>query len=256
VKHRVKTLAFLPLLTFALLLITLVGPLNASAATSRHISTPARHFSALPSFIKNTKTKSLNWSGYAAVSGHYTSVSASWTQPSVTCSSKTTYSSFWVGLDGDGSNSVEQTGSEGDCQGGRAVYYAWYEMYPKYPVTINHPVHPSDSMSASVTAGSNSSFKLVISDSTQGWSYQTTQKLVGAALASAEAIAEAPSSISGVLPLANFGKVNFSSTMVNGKSIGSFNPQEIVMETSGGIVKAQPSALSGGTAFSVTWKHS
>jgi hypothetical protein len=44
--------------------------------------------------------------------------------------------------------------------------------------------------------------------------------------------------------------------MVNGKSIGSFNPQEIVMETSGGTVKAQPSALSGGTAFSITWKHS
>src|SRR5438105_2174985 len=63
-----------------------------------------------------------NWSGYAATGGGFTSVSASWVQPAVSCTSKTTYSSFWVGIDGDGSNSVEQTGSEADCSGGRAVY--------------------------------------------------------------------------------------------------------------------------------------
>ena len=75
-------------------------------------------------------------------------------------------------------------------------------------------------------------------------------------MVSAEVIAEAPSSQSGVLPLANFGTVNFSSAMANGKSISSFNPDKIVIVTQGGTVKAQPSALSGGTAFSVTWKHS
>ena len=205
-------------------------------------------------FIKNSQ--SLNWSGYAATGGRYTKVSAKWTAPKVKCSGATTYSSFWVGLDGDGSGTVEQTGTESDCQGASASYFAWYEMFPKFPVKIGHPVFPGDAMSASVTAGSNSSFKLAISDHTQGWTFQTTKTLRGAKLASAEAIAEAPSSQSGVLPLADFGTVKFSSTMVNGKSIGSFHPDEIVMATSGGTVKAQPSALSGGTAFSVTWKHS
>ena len=73
---------------------------------------------------------STNWSGYAATTGTYTSVSASWTEPTGTCSGSAKYSSFWVGLDGYNSNSVEQTGSEVDCSGSRAVYYAWYEMYP------------------------------------------------------------------------------------------------------------------------------
>jgi hypothetical protein len=129
-------------------------------------------------------------------------------------------------------------------------------MYPKFPVNLTNPVKPGDSMSASVTAGSNQSFTLTISDSTQHWTFQVTKKSSNAKRSSAEVIAEAPSSSGGVLPLADFGTVNFSNSKANGQAIGSFNPVEIVMVTSTGTVKAQPSALSSGTAFSVTWKHS
>src|SRR5919109_285001 len=88
------------------------------------------------------QAQSTNWSGYAATTGTYTSVSASWTEPTVTCSSGDQYSSFWVGLDGDGSNTVEQTGSEADCQGSTPQYYSWYEMYPSAPVNFSNPVSP------------------------------------------------------------------------------------------------------------------
>jgi hypothetical protein len=81
------------------------------------------------------------------------------------------------------------------------------------------------------------------------------QRLKRATLASAEAIAEAPSSSGGVLPLTNFGTVNFSAATVNGSAIGAYNPDRIDM-VSGGVTKAQTSALSGGTSFSVAWKHS
>ena len=77
---------------------------------------------------KISQSTSSNWSGYSAVNGRYTSVSANWTQPSASCTSTTTYSSFWVGLDGDGSSTVEQTGTSADCSGGVPKYYAWYEM--------------------------------------------------------------------------------------------------------------------------------
>ena len=76
------------------------------------------------------QAESTNWSGYAATTGTYTSVSASWTQPAGTCSRGDQYAAFWVGLDGYSSSSVEQTGSEVDCVGWTAQYYAWYEMYP------------------------------------------------------------------------------------------------------------------------------
>ena len=58
------------------------------------------------------QAESTNWSGYAATTGTYTSVSASWTQPAGTCSRGDQYAAFWVGLDGYTSSSVEQTGSE------------------------------------------------------------------------------------------------------------------------------------------------
>ena len=76
------------------------------------------------------QAESTNWSGYAATAGTYTSVSASWTQPTGTCSRGDQYAAFWVGLDGYSSSTVEQTGSEVDCVGRTAEYYAWYEMYP------------------------------------------------------------------------------------------------------------------------------
>jgi Peptidase A4 family len=203
---------------------------------------------------KITQSTSSNWSGYSAINGRYTSVSASWTQPTANCTSATTYSSFWVGLDGDGSNTVEQTGTDADCSGGVAKYYAWYEMYPKFPVNLSLAVRPGDSISASVTTDGNGHFTLTIRDNSTG-SFTTTQHLSHARLASAEAIAEAPSGSGGVLPLTNFGTVNFSSTTVNGAPIGNFSPDKIDM-VSGSTTKAQTSALSGGTSFSVTWKHS
>lgn len=211
--------------------------------------------------LKNSS--STNWSGYASTSssGHFTDVKGSWTQPSATCSSgQTAYSSFWVGIDGDNSNSVEQTGTDADCSSGTPSYYAWYEMYPKYPVNLSkssYPVRPGDHITGEVKYQGSGSFLLTISNSTRGWSYHTTQSYSKAARSSAEWIAEAPSSSSGVLPLADFGTVYFTSCTANGVAISSNpNVDKIVMVTSSGTVKAQPSSLSGGNAFSVAWKHS
>jgi hypothetical protein len=223
------------------------------------LAAPAAH-AAAPAAVrfapnkKISQSTSSNWSGYSAVNGRYTSVSASWTQPTASCTSATTYSSFWVGLDGDGSSTVEQTGTSADCSGGTARYYAWYEMYPKFPVNLSLAVRPGDSISGSVTTDGAGHFTLTISDSSTGQSFTTTQRLPRARLASAEAIAEAPSGSGGVLPLTNFGTVGFSATTVNGQPIGNFGPDKIDM-VSGSTVKAQTSTLSSGTNFSVTWKH-
>jgi hypothetical protein len=206
--------------------------------------------------MRGLNSTSSNWSGYASTSGPFTSVSASWVQPAVTCAGtkKASYSSFWVGLDGDGSGTVEQTGTDSDCgRGGAASYYGWYEMYPAAPVNYSNPVSPGDTLSASVTFSSGT-FTLVLTDKTQGWTQTQNKSLSSAQRFSAEVIAEAPSS-GHVLPLADFGTVNFSSAVANGTAIGSLNPDEITM-ASGSTVKAQPSSLSGGENFSVTWEHS
>jgi hypothetical protein len=202
-----------------------------------------------------TNSTSTNWSGYAVTGGRYTQVSSSWTVPSVSCAG-TAYSSFWVGLDGDTSGTVEQTGTDSDCSGSTPQYYAWYEMYPKFPSNFSNPVHAGDTMSASVTTSGSGSFTLTISDTKAGWSRTVTARLKSAKLASAEVIAEAPSSSGGVLPLAKFGTVSFSGARANGALLTSSTPgiDPITMQ-SGSTVKAVPSSISSGN-FSVTWKHS
>jgi hypothetical protein len=232
----------------------LVGVLAIAAALSATAGGATSSLRHGPIHMRTNST-STNWSGYAVTGGRYTSVSSSWTQPAASCSG-TAYSSFWVGLDGDTSNTVEQTGTDADCSGSTPQYYAWYEMYPKFPVNYSNPVRPGDHMSASVTTNGSGSFTLTISDSTQGWSKTTTARLKSAKLASAEVIAEAPSSSGGVLPLANFGTVGFSGATVNGKVLTSTTAglDKITMQ-SGSTVKAQPGSMSNGS-FSVAWKHS
>ena len=79
-----------------------------NGGTDQHVIKPGTAALGARSGLRN-ETSSTNWSGYAADSGTYTSVSASWVQPTGTCSSRTDqYSSFWVGLDGYSSDSVEQ----------------------------------------------------------------------------------------------------------------------------------------------------
>jgi hypothetical protein len=200
--------------------------------------------------------QSTNWSGYAATTGTYTSVSASWTEPTGTCSGSAKYSSFWVGLDGYNSSSVEQTGSEVDCSGSRAVYYAWYEMYPDVSHSYSNTVRPGDQFHASVTYTGSNHFSLFIQDITRGWSHTTTGTLAGAPRSSAEVIVEAPccTASGGILPLANFGTVNITGSLANGSALGNAGGvTEITMVNNSGQAKDRVSSLSGGENFSATW---
>jgi hypothetical protein len=257
---RALWLVPIPVITLAVMgMLTLFAATPASAvavhSAAQNTAHSTTHFTA-PRLGKNSTSS--NWSGYATTGTTYSDVKGSWVQPAATCTSgQSAYSSFWVGIDGDTTNSVEQTGTDADCANGTPQYYAWYEMYPKFPVNLSNPVQPGDHMSAEVKVSGKGNFTLIISNTTRGWTFTTNQKSAKARLGSAEWIAEAPSGSGGVLPLANFGTVSFTSCSANGVSISSNpNPDEIVMQ-SGSTVKAQPSALgSGGTSFSVAWKHS
>ena len=225
---------------------TAPGPLQAPMITSR-----PHHVGPHGEVVQGT---SGNWAGYAATGAKFTSVSASWVQPAADCTAADTWSSFWVGLDGDGSDSVEQNGSSADCTSGSPSYTAWYEMYPAYPVAFADPVQAGDQFTARVDTDAQGTFTLALADTTQGWSHTLTKRLRGARRASAEVIAEAPSTLTGPLPLTDFGRVTFTGATANGRPIGEFAPDDITMATPDTTL-ASTSALTGGNAFSVTWHH-
>jgi hypothetical protein len=203
--------------------------------------------------------ESTNWSGYAVTgsNGAYTSVSSSWKEPTAKCSGRSDeYAAFWVGLDGYSSESVEQTGTDSDCDGSSPDYYGWYEMYPADPVYFSNTVEPGDTIDASVTFSGTETYKLVLKDVTRGWTQTITKNETGLDRSSAEVITEAPSSDSGVLPLADFGTVNYTGSDANGSSLGGQDPTSIVMIDNSGKDKDSTSSISSSGAFSNTWIRS
>lgn len=223
----------------------------------------------------NASSQSTNWSGYAVTGapGSVSDAKGSWTVPSIqgTCSGTNQYSSFWVGIDGFNSGTVEQTGTDSDCQNGAPTYYAWFEFFPHPSFLINGmAIRPGDHISADAHFGGRS-FTVTITDVSTGQSFSTSARVRGAQRSSAEWIAEAPSSSGGILPLADFGTVSYGTdstgvamtcyATIGGTTgaIGAFGSaiQQITMVSNSGATKAQPSALSSdGTSFSVTWQSS
>jgi len=186
-----------------------------------------------------------NWSGAAATGSGFTSVTSTWTEPSVTCNSTNDLMAPWVGIDGYGTNTVEQTGVATDCSSGHAVYQGWYEMYPKAPVYYTNAVSAGDKFTATVTR-SGSTYTLTLKDTTKGWTKTTVKSLSSARNASAEVIIESPTAA-----YPKFGTVSFSNSQINGSNLSNWNPVLMDASNSGGY-EDHTSAVSGGS-FSISY---
>lgn len=255
-------------LSIAVIGLLLGGPVSLAAAPMA---------AALPTFHPGGLVyagTSSNWAGYAVTGAHgsVSFVNGSWTVPSVTgcTASSSSYSSFWVGIDGYNSRSVEQTGTDSDCSGATPHYYAWYEFFPKPSHVISTlTIHPGDVIYAQVSFAGGK-FTCTIQDVTTAKSFTTSAK-VSAARTSAEWIAEAPSS-GGILPLADFGTVGFGFDNTSLKAtcsatvssttglLGSFASAvsiNMVGVSNPALTKATTSAISTDlSSFTVTWKAS
>ncbi|HET9170231.1 MAG TPA: G1 family glutamic endopeptidase [Actinospica sp.] len=232
-----------------------VATLGAAAATVAATALPATAAATNAGFAfkpLHYNTNGYNWGGYAATGSGFTSVAATWKEPAATCASTNDLYAPWVGIDGYGSSTVEQTGVATDCSSGSPVDEPWYEMYPANPVYLNtgtYPVSTGDSITASVTYAGSSKYKLKLSDTTKGWSYSTT-KTLSASRTSAEVIIESPT---GSYP--DFGTLSFTSATINGSALSAYSPTALD-PSSNGVYEARTSALgSSGTSFTDTFLH-
>ena len=189
-------------------------------------------FTALRSTGFDTNVSS-NWAGYVVsqTATNYTSVTATWKEPAVTCGAEDAgeSSAFWVGLGGSSvsSQALEQVGTSSDCNvtTGQPTYYAWYELVPANSVTIKHlVVHPGDTITTSVNALGGTTIELQVKNRTRGTSFTTKLPYASPDLSSAEWIAEAPSTCNSYrcreIPLSNFGSVSFTKIAAIGNSVG------------------------------------
>ena len=218
-------------------------------------------------------TNSFNWAGYVDTGGTFSAVSATWVVPTVTCSGSSALEAVqWVGIDGYGSSTVQQDGTETSCAGSTPQYSAWYEMYGDasvnsgYMVTLSpstYHVAPGNSISASVLL-SGGLWTLKVIDTTAGWTFSTViaSPTPAPSDASAEVIVESPVVCTGTCSeasLANFGAVTFTNASITSSSTGtgsitSSSVTAIECNDSSNNVMMSPGVLSGGgTSFTDTW---
>jgi hypothetical protein len=132
--------------------------------------------SACQSGVSNCPVANRLWSGYVVTPSTttFTSVSANWVQPKVTCPKKSSpnadaWSLFWVGLDGSTTTTVEQGGSEAQCMSGKPHYTAWWEMYPTNSIQPSFSIAAGDHISASVVwSSTNDTYTVTVNDTTAG----------------------------------------------------------------------------------------
>jgi hypothetical protein len=236
------------------------GHHGAARAVAAHVFEPGGLFRPAPGTHTaeaggRSISYSTNWSGYAVIGSTFSTVSGSWIQPTITCTKGDGYTDMspWVGIDGYTSDTVEQTGSSGDCNGATPDYYAWYEMYPRNVVVLSQTVQPGDQFNASVTHTGGKKYKLVLTDVTQGWTATETRS-ISAKDSSAEAVLEMAAN-----HLTKFSTDPFTDVDVDGQPIGSYTGSPYTIEQMEIKIKStlcdSTSALTGETNFTVTWLH-
>lgn len=210
------------------------------------------------------------WAGYVATGSTFSTVTGSWTVPTLTCPAGVgTMSSEWVGIDGFGDATVEQDGVEADCDDGVAAYFAWYEMYGDpyvengYAIALpaGHAVSAGDVINATVSlSGSSWLFTVADTNTTSHWTFETGVAAPSPAPAqsSAEWIVEDPDGCDPQCQtLSDFSPVRFTgaTATADGKTgpISSF-PLTALQITGGPTVFTSPGALDTiGEDFTDTW---
>jgi hypothetical protein len=184
--------------------------------------------------IANPPESSNNWSGFElrGAAGTYDWVTGEWFVPSVTGeSNSTTFSSFWIGLDGDGTSDLVQAGTEQQnvnftffgITWSFSTYYAWTEFLPQQPTEqqlTSFPVHPGDEIFCEVyvaNAGQMPSLTgffgvtLIMNLTTSAYTYNYTPRgATNVGGSEAEWIMERPTVNGGLAELANYGSARMS----------------------------------------------
>ena len=207
-----------------------------------------------PGTPASVSSSSSNWSGYAANGGTFTSVTATWTVPTVAASSGA--DATWVGIGGLTSNDLLQAGTQAMVDGsGTVEYSSWIEMLPQSSRNVPLSVSAGDSVTVTIAQQSGNDWLIAMTNNTTNGTYSVTVQY-SSSRSSAEWVQEAPSIGRGLVTLDQFGTVPFSgaSAVRDGKtmSLSALGAKAITMINGQGQAIAQPSTIgSDGSSFTI-----
>ena len=190
------------------------------------------------------------WAGYMTAPGSYSSVSAEWVHPRVDCTARESGFGIWVGL--DHTDTVQQTGTATDCVNGRPRHYAWFEMYPLPSVRFEGAeVEPGDRIGAAVSTRDGRHYDLRVVNHTRGWERATREFTRDGRGSTAEVLVEGYGRPE--LPLADFGRVDFSRADIDGRDLRAAGAVKYEMAGRVGRQATTGDLAASGREFSVTW---
>jgi len=208
-----------------------------------------------PGPAASVTSSSSNWSGYAASGGTFTSVTATWTVPTVTATSSGA-DATWVGIGGLTSNDLIQAGTQAMVDGsGTVEYSSWIEMLPQSSRNVPLSVSAGDSVTVTIAQQTGNDWLITMKNNTTKGTYSVTVQY-SSSNSSAEWVQEAPSVGRGLVSLDQFGTVQFSgaSAVRDGKtmSLSALGAKAITMINGLGQAIAQPSTIAtDGSSFTV-----
>jgi hypothetical protein len=245
------------------------APAPGQRAVTGRMVRPGAPLTVVPDTVTDSTT--YNWSGYVAKNPtrttNFLGVHARWKQPAATCTSSNPWTVFWVGLDGAGSNAVEQGGSEAYCVSGTVHYAVWWEMFPHNSIQTDFAIAAGDTIDASVTYDPGTAlYSIVVTDVTSNktltrnvpcYAEQDCERL------SAEVVSEVPTKPDGTMydstryRTATYSQVSI--TDVNGHTGPLTDPawqlEHVNQIDHGNLVWQATSPMSAdGTSFSTTIK--
>src|SRR2546426_3702807 len=244
---------------YTLVLQSGVWKISADVQPTTRVITPGTGTGTTPTVTQpgtpaSVTSSSSNWSGYAASGGTFTSVTATWTVPTVSATSPGA-DATWVGIGGLESQDLIQAGTQAMVDGTGVAYTAWIEMLPQSSRDVPLSVTAGDSVTVTISPENGEDSRIAMKNNTTGGTYNVTVQYTSSN-SSAEWVQEAPSVGRGLVSLDQFGTVRFSaaSAVRDGKtmSLSALGAKAITMINGQGQAIEQPSTIaSDGSSFTI-----
>ncbi len=122
-----------------------------------------------------SSSSSLNWAGYTAQGGNYTSVTGTWIIPMINDTRPNHADAAWVGIGGVQTRDLIQAGTQSIVtDDGSVSYQAWYELLPDVSTPTDLEVSPGNAVTASITETSPDVWHITIKNNTTGKAFEKT----------------------------------------------------------------------------------
>jgi hypothetical protein len=202
-----------------------------------------------------TSVDSTNWSGYWVTGGPYTSVTGTFTVPSLVDPLANSVDAQWVGIDGATNTDLIQAGVEEYAGCGSFCVQPWWEILPAVSTNITDvTVSAGNQVRVTIAKVSGTTWAITLTDDTNDETFSSSSFTYSGPGASAEWIVEDPSGYgpheNELYPFSDYTTTTFSALGFTGSETGL---TEVILIQSGDQLSTPSTWTALTTGFAVAY---